>query len=165
MFNRYIPGERSHFTINKVIYKAKRRSRTMKRGNVLIASGSPSISIIVKALEKLGFDVVGAARGGKEAVERYMEQKPEIAFIDIALDGDGINGIEVARWIATENPSAVVIMLVEEDFDTPEMIADALKVGAKGYMKKPTSEAEIEKRIGSALKSDKKWFGIRRRRG
>lgn len=137
----------------------------MKRGNVLIASGSPSISIIVKALEKLGFDVVGAARGGREAVERYMEQKPEITFIDIALDGDGINGIEVARWIATENPSAVVIMLAEEDFDTPEMIADALKVGAKGYMKKPTSEAEIEKRIGSALKSDKKWFGIRRRRG
>ncbi|HUV80200.1 MAG TPA: response regulator [Candidatus Bathyarchaeia archaeon] len=136
----------------------------MKKGKVLVANGSPSVSMIAKALEKLGFDVVGAARGGKEAVERYMELKPDIAFIDIAVDGDGINGIEVARWIATEDPSAVVIMLVEEDFDTPEMIADALKVGAKGYMKKPTSEAEIEKRIGSALKSDKKWFGILRRR-
>jgi len=136
----------------------------MKKGKVLIANGSPSISMIATALEKLGFDVVWTARGGKEAVERYMELKPDIAFIDIAVDGDGINGIEVARWIATENPSAVVIMLIEEDFDSPEMIADALKVGAKGYMKKPTSEAEIEKRIGSALRSNRKWFGIRRRR-
>jgi len=136
----------------------------MKKGKVLIANGSPSMSMIAMALEKLGFDVVGTARSGKEAVEQYVKLKPDISFIDIALDGDGINGIEVARWIATEDSSAVVIMLIEEDFDTPEMIADALKVGAKGYMKKPTSEAEIEKRIGSALRSDKKWFGIRRRR-
>jgi two-component system chemotaxis response regulator CheY len=136
----------------------------MKKGKVLIANGSPSFSMIATALEKLGFSVVGTARGGKEAVEQYMKLKPDIAFIDIALDGDGVNGIEVARWIATEDAYAVVIMLIEESWDKPEMITDALKVGAKGYMKKPTSSAEIERRIDRALRSNKKWFGIRRRR-
>ncbi|MEA2075358.1 MAG: response regulator [Euryarchaeota archaeon] len=136
----------------------------MKKGKVLVADGSPFMRMIATALGKLGFDVLGTARGGKEAVERYMELKPDIAFIDIALDGDGVNGIEVTRWIVTENPSAVVIILIPESFDRPEMVADALRMGAKGYMKKPISEEEIERRIGGALKSGKKWLGIRRKR-
>ncbi len=45
----------------------------------------PSIHMIATALEKLEFDVVGAARSGKEVVEQYMNLKPDIAFIDIAL--------------------------------------------------------------------------------
>jgi len=122
----------------------------MKREKVLVAERSTFMRIMVTtALEKLGFEVLGTAKDGEDAVAKYMELKPDITLLDIGLDG--LDGIEVTRKIVQEDPAAVVIMLIMESTDIPDIIVEAVRAGAKGYIKKPLSEAEIEKRISGAL--------------
>ena len=122
----------------------------MKREKVLVAERSTFMRIMVTtALEKLGFDVLGTAKDGEDAVAKYMELKPDIVLVDIGLDS--VDGIEVTRKIVQDDPAAVVIMLIMESTDIPDIIVEAVRAGAKGYIKKPLSEAEIEKRISGAL--------------
>jgi two-component system chemotaxis response regulator CheY len=122
----------------------------MKREKVLVAERSTFMRIMVTtALEKLGFEVLGTAKDGEDAVAKYMELKPDIVLVDIGLDS--VDGIEVTRRIVQDDPAAVVIMLIMESTDIPDIIVEAVRAGAKGYIKKPLSEAEIEKRISGAL--------------
>jgi two-component system chemotaxis response regulator CheY len=122
----------------------------MKREKVLVAERSTFMRIMVTtALEKLGFEVLGTAKDGEDAVAKYKELKPDITLLDIGLDG--LDGIEVTRKIVQDDPAAVVIMLIMESTDIPDIIVEAVRAGAKGYIKKPLSEAEIEKRISGAL--------------
>ena len=122
----------------------------MQRGKVLVAEKSTFMRIMLTtALEKLGFEILGTAKNGEDAVARYIELRPDIALVDIALDG--IDGIETTRRIVEIEPNAVVIMLIEESTDIPDIIVEAVRAGAKGYMRKPISESEIEKRISGAM--------------
>ncbi len=100
------------------------------------------------ALNRLGFEVVGTAKDGAKAVDSYRELKPDIVLVDVSLPGT--DGIEVTRIISNENPSAVVIMLIGEPKDNPEIMVDAVRAGASGYMRKPISAEEIESSIQSA---------------
>jgi two-component system chemotaxis response regulator CheY len=123
----------------------------MEREKIVVAEKSTFLRIMLtSALEKLGFKVLGMAKDGEDAVAKYRALKPDIMLVDVALDG--IDGIEVTRRIAKENPSAVVILLIEESSDTPEIIVEAVRAGAKGYLRKPLTELEIEKRITGALR-------------
>jgi two-component system chemotaxis response regulator CheY len=119
----------------------------MKTAKILVAENSAFMSLMLTtALKKLGFEVLGTAKDGKDAVVKYRELKPDVALVDTALNG--MNGIEATRRIVNEDPSAVVIMLVTESSDSPETIVEAVRAGARGYIKKPLSEADIEKSIG-----------------
>jgi len=116
---------------------------------VLIADSSPFVCIMLTtALEKLGFEVVGRAKNGKEAIDKYMKLKPDIILIDAALND--VEGIQVTRVITSENAS-IIILMVAESADTPDTIVEAVKAGIAGYLRKPFSAEEIEARM-SALK-------------
>lgn len=134
-------------TINSI---CRGRNRTMERGKILIAAGSTFLRVMLTAtLEKLGFEVLGFAKNANEAVDKYRSLKPDAVLVDIT--SDKIDGIEATRLVVKENPSAVVIVLIEQSPDMSEMIVEALKAGAKGYMKKPIAEAEIKKQINRAV--------------
>ena len=121
----------------------------MESQRVLIAAGSTFMRIMLEtALNRLGFEVVGTAKDGAKAVDSYRELKPDIVLVDVSLPGT--DGIEVTRIISNENPSAVVIMLISEPTDNPEIMVDAVRAGASGYMRKPISAEEIESSIQSA---------------
>ena len=121
----------------------------MESQRVLIAAGSTFMRIMLEtALKRLGFEVVGTAKDGAKAVDSYRELKPDIVLVDVSLPGT--DGIEVTRIISNENPSAVVIMLIGEPKDNPEIMVDAVRAGASGYMRKPISAEEIESSIQSA---------------
>ncbi|MGB2727792.1 MAG: response regulator [Halobacteriota archaeon] len=118
---------------------------------VLIADSSTFIVIMLTTvLEKLGFEVVGTAKDGKEAIDKYMKLKPDVMLVDAELKD--IEGIEATRIIETENSSAIVILMVAESSDTPDLIVKAVKAGIKGYLRKPFSAEEVEARIGGVLK-------------
>ena len=122
----------------------------MKGEKILIAEKSTFMRIMLKTfLEKLEFEVLGMAKDGEEALAKYHDLKPDIVLVDVALDE--IDGIEVTRQIAAEDPKTVIIMLIVESPETPEIIVEAVRAGAKGYIRKPLSEGEIEKRISGAL--------------
>jgi two-component system chemotaxis response regulator CheY len=121
----------------------------MKSQRVMIAAGSTFMRIMLEtALNRLGFEVAGSVKDGVKAVDRYKELKPDIVLVDSSLQGS--DGVEVIRKISNENPSAVLIMLIGESKDNPDLIVDAVRAGASGYMRKPISAEEIKSSIQSA---------------
>jgi len=71
-------------------------------------------------------------------------------LIDLKLDG--IGGIDVVRTLTTDNPSAAVALLMPEDIDDPDIIVEAVRAGAKSYIRKPTSGEEMKERLNKLLK-------------
>lgn len=117
----------------------------------LIAVGSTFMRIVLKtALTTLDFEVVGIAKDGMEAVDKYMELKPDIVFVDVDLKQ--MDGIEVTRTIADENPATAIILLLPESLAIPDIIVEGVRAGATGYMRTPISEEEIKKSVDGALK-------------
>jgi two-component system chemotaxis response regulator CheY len=122
----------------------------MGKTRILLADSSTFTRIILaNALGTLGFEVVAVAKNGKEAREQFAQYSPDIALIDLKLDGTG--GIDVVRALTRDNPSAVVALLVPENMDDPDVIVEAVRAGAKAYIKKPTSGEEVKRRLSSML--------------
>ena len=123
----------------------------MEKIKILLADSSTFTRIILgNALETLGFEVVAIAKDGREALDKFTELSPDIALIDLELKG--IDGIEVVRALTTDNPSAAVTLLIPQNMDDPDIIVEAVRAGAKAYIKKPTSGEEIKARLTKLLK-------------
>ncbi|MDP8937081.1 MAG: response regulator transcription factor [Actinomycetota bacterium] len=79
-----------------------------------------------------GFDVVGEAASGEEAVELVAELAPQLVLMDINMGG--INGIEAARRITGACPDVVVVLL--STYQSDDLPADAATSGAVAYVNK-----------------------------
>ena len=79
-----------------------------------------------------GFEVVGEARSGEEAVEQVGVLHPELVLMDINMDG--ITGIEATRRIVADHPDTKVILL--STYDEEDLPGDARTSGALGYVHK-----------------------------
>ena len=123
----------------------------MGKIKVLVADSSAFMRIILNnALEQLGFEVVAVARNGKEALEMYAARNPDITLVDVALEG--IDGIDVVRTLTAKDPSAAVALLIPEKMDDPDVIVEAVRAGAKSYIRKPLSSEEISQRLSKLVK-------------
>src|SRR6266404_8997275 len=86
-----------------------------------------------------GFQVVGEAGDGREAMELAEAQSPDVAVVDVAMPN--LNGIEAARQITAKRPgTAVVILSMHSD---ESYVLRALKAGARGYLLKDSLEADL----------------------
>jgi DNA-binding NarL/FixJ family response regulator len=79
-----------------------------------------------------GWRVVAEAANGREAVEKAIELKPDVAVVDIGMPE--LDGIEVARQIREAVPDTKVLVLTMHDSD--HMVRRALDAGASGYLLK-----------------------------
>ena len=122
----------------------------MEKVKILLADSSTFTRILLtNALEALGFEVVAIAKDGREALDKFTQHSPDIALIDLALEG--MDGVSVIGALTTSNPSAVLALLIPEDMDDPDVIVEAVRAGAKAYIKKPTSGEEIKGRLARLL--------------
>ncbi len=122
----------------------------MEKVKVLLADSSTFTRILLtNTLETLGFEVVAIAKDGREALDKFTQHSPDIALIDLALEG--MDGVSVIGALTTSNPSAVLALLIPEDMDDPDVIVAAVRAGAKAYIKKPTSGEEIKGRLARLL--------------
>jgi CheY-like chemotaxis protein len=118
----------------------------MAKTKVLLADNSVFVRVLLaNGLETLGFEVVAVAKNGQEALDMYAQHMPDIALVDLKLDNAG--GIEVIRALVKNNPLAVVALMIPENMDEPEVIVEAVRAGAKAYIKKPTSGGEMKRRL------------------
>ncbi len=78
-------------------------------------------------------------RNGEEAIEAYIDNAPDIVFLDIHLPG--INGHEVLQAINAVDPRAYVVMLSVDTMK--ENITQSAQGGAKNFLKKPFSKERI----------------------
>ena len=100
---------------------------------ILLADDDPivlqGLSMIVGSKE--GFQVAGTAGDGRAAVRLAREIRPDVAVLDIRMPI--MNGIEAASIMLKEELCAPLLLTT---FDEPELIADALLAGARGYILK-----------------------------
>ena len=123
----------------------------MEKIKILLADSSTFTRILLaNALETLGFEVVAIAKDGREALDKFAQHSPDIALIDLKLEG--IDGIDVIQALTTQDPSAAVALLMPENMDDPDIIVEAVRAGAKAYIKKPTSGEEIKARLTKLLR-------------
>jgi len=90
-----------------------------------------------KILESDGFEIVGTAEDGTQALPLYKELKPDVVLLDIRMKN--MNGIEAARNILEFDETAKILLLTT--FEDDEYISEALKIGVKGYLLKQDYES------------------------
>ena len=92
-----------------------------------------------------GFEVLGEARDGREAVNLAAALHPDVAVLDISMPN--LNGIEATRQITAKQPNvAVVVLSMHAD---ESYVLRALKAGARGYLLKESPESDFVSAIRS----------------
>ena len=107
---------------------------------ILIADDAMFMRNALKVtLEKNGFEVIGTACDGREAVEKARALKPDLGTMDITMTE--LNGIEALKAIKETNPEISVIMLTAVSGDVA--IRECLENGADNFILKPFSEDKL----------------------
>jgi DNA-binding NarL/FixJ family response regulator len=97
-----------------------------------------------------GFDVVGEAENGEEAVRLTTDLQPDVVLMDVSMPE--MDGVEATRMIRGSGSSARVIMLtMHADAD---VLADAIRAGASGYLVKDCSTDEVADAVRMAANGD-----------
>jgi DNA-binding NarL/FixJ family response regulator len=90
-----------------------------------------------------GFEVVGEASDGEQAVEMFRRLRPDVTLMDLRLPK--LNGVDAIARIRAESPAARVIVLTTYDGD--EDIYRAMQAGAKGYLLKGMDLKELTEAV------------------
>jgi RNA polymerase sigma factor (sigma-70 family) len=94
-------------------------------------------------LERQGFEVVGEAGDGNEAVRLVTRFKADVAVLDIAMPS--LNGIDAAREIRRVSPDTRTILLTM--FSEDHRLVEALRAGVSGYLLKTRAVEDLERAI------------------
>ena len=80
------------------------------------------------------------AVNGKEAVEKYIAEKPDIIFLDIIMPIK--DGIHAVQEIIAEDPTALIIIV--SSVGTQQQLKSAIEAGAKDFIQKPLNADQIK---------------------
>jgi len=86
-------------------------------------------------------EVVGEAATGAEAVEKALAQRADVVLMDIRMPQ--LDGIEATRRITADEAMVGVKILVLTTFETDELVMEALRAGASGFLGKGVEPAEL----------------------
>ena len=114
---------------------------------ILVVDDEKPISDIIKFnMVKEGYEVV-TAFNGREALEMFEAERPDILILDLMLPE--LDGLEVARTIRkTSNVPIIVLSAKDSEFDK----VIGLEIGADDYMTKPFSNRELQARVKAILR-------------
>jgi len=90
-----------------------------------------------------GYEVVGEAVNGQDAVEKYAACRPDLVLMDITMPI--MDGIAATRAIKASDPAAKVIMCTA--MGQKNMVVEAIQAGAKDFIVKPFKTEDILGRI------------------
>lgn len=91
-------------------------------------------------------EVVGGAGDGAEAVRLVGETSPQVVLMDLRMPG--MSGVEATTRITAESPGTAVLVL--STYADDQSISDALRAGARSYLTKDASRAQITLAIHNA---------------
>ncbi|WP_165252285.1 response regulator [Paludisphaera soli] len=86
-----------------------------------------------------GWEVVGEAGDGSEAVALYPELKPDLVTMDLVMPNMG--GLEALRLIRELDPEAKVVVITA--VDQKQSVLDAIRLGALDFVVKPFDRARV----------------------
>lgn len=116
------------------------------RPSVVVAEDEAIIRLdIVETLTESGFDVIGQAGDGAEAVRLALELKPNLVLMDIKMPGT--DGLQAAEVLA-EHKVPVVLLTA---FSSPDLVERASEAGVFSYVVKPFNPSNLIPALRIAL--------------
>ena len=96
-------------------------------------------TLLGRILERGGFEVVGEAETGTEAVEKYKTLRPDVVTMDIVMRDLG--GIDAVRQIKQFDARARILMC--SALAQPSLVAEAMAAGASDFVMKPFQASHL----------------------
>jgi response regulator NasT len=127
--------------------KSARSDSTPEPLRVLVAEDEALIRLdLVDMLKEEGYDVIGEASDGEEALAMARELDPDLVVMDVKMPK--MDGITAAATIAEERIAAVVMLTA---FSQRELIERAREAGAMAYVVKPFDASDVVPAIEIAM--------------
>ncbi len=115
---------------------------------ILVVDDAAFMRMMLKdILTKGGFEVIGEAADGNEAVAKYMELKPNLVTLDITMPNK--DGLAALKEIKAADPGAVCVMC--SAMGQQSMVIDAIQAGAKDFIVKPFQADRVLESIHKIL--------------
>jgi len=105
---------------------------------------------VERDLQAAGFDVVGVAADGTQALARFPAARPQVVVLDLQIPGP--NGVEVTAEVLRQDPSARVLILSASGEQAD--VLEAVKAGATGYLVKSASREELVAAVRRVAQGD-----------
>lgn len=99
-------------------------------------------------LKEWGFEVVGEAANGKQAIEKYRELQPDLVTMDLTMPV--MSGLDAVKEIIPEFPDAKIIMITA--LGQHRIIVDAIENGAKDFVTKPFTSENLKSVIDNVMR-------------
>ncbi|MDX8365075.1 response regulator [Cytobacillus sp. IB215665] len=115
---------------------------------ILIVDDAAFMRMMIKdILTKNGFEVVGEAADGVQAIEKFKEFQPDLITMDITMPE--MDGITALKEIKKLNSNAKIIMC--SAMGQQAMVIDAIQAGAKDFIVKPFQADRVLEAINKTL--------------
>lgn len=120
----------------------------MAQVRVMIADDHPLIiEGLSAALNRLGLIVVGQVETTAAVIPKFVETKPDVLVLDVRF-GPGPTGLDVARELLAEAPSARIVFYSQ--FDQDEVVREAYRLGGAAFITKNTAPQALARAIEEA---------------
>jgi len=93
------------------------------------------------------FSSVNSYFDGESALKGYEENKPDVVFVDIIMDG--MDGIELSRKIRAINPNQIIIVISASN--DMQKISESIEVGVNSFIQKPIDTKKIIELLGNVV--------------
>jgi DNA-binding NarL/FixJ family response regulator len=126
---------------------------------IVLADDHPVVRIGVRNLLTLrdGFEVVGDASDGDEAITQTLDLEPDILLLDVQMPR--MPGLEAMRAIMAGTPTVKILLLTSTI--TTQQIIEALHIGARGIVLKDALAGHLQTAIRTVISGDY-WIGGKR---
>ena len=105
---------------------------------------------LTEILHDAGYQVVGEASDGREAVEKWRELRPDVVTMDVVMPN--LSGIDATKEIMKQDRNAVVVMI--SAMDQIHLVMEAINVGAKDYIQKPFHSTDVNMVLSRAIRGE-----------
>lgn len=121
----------------------------LAKAKILLAEDSARMRSILKdLLLRSGYEIVGEAENGEEAVRFFNELRPDVVVMDLVMPG--MSGIEALKAIKMGDPKARVVMA--SSLGQQHLVIEALRAGAADFFIKPVQVEAVIEALRNALK-------------
>lgn len=119
----------------------------MRRPRIFLADDHELLVDAFSSLLESKYDIVGTAPDGRQMLSMVSKLKPDVVVLDIAMPN--LNGFDAGEKLKKKLPDIKLIFLtVNED---PDMITEAFRIGANGYLLKSSAASELFQAIDAVL--------------
>lgn len=119
---------------------------------ILICDDAAFMRMMLKdIMKRIGYSEVYEAENGKKAIEKYIEFKPDLVFMDITMPE--MDGIEALKRIIANDKNAAVIMCAA--IGQSPLAVETMKNGAKDVIFKPYNIERVKEIVNKTFEKSK----------